>query len=66
MKERKEQRQEIKTNLEDYRKAVGGSGFDFEKAMLYRELMEEEKNRLDKVNHIIGEIEEKIEEIEGR
>lgn len=62
--DRKAQRQEIKTELETYRKALAGSGFDFEKAMRYRELLDEEKARLDKVNEAIGEIEEKIFELE--
>ncbi|MBI3236911.1 MAG: hypothetical protein HYZ48_04345 [Chlamydiales bacterium] len=65
LKERKERRLEIKEQLEGYRKALGGSGFDFEKAMMYRELIEAEKASLDKVNASIEEIEEKIAEIEG-
>ncbi len=63
--ERKERRQEIKTQLESYRKALGGSGFDFEKAMMYREMIEAEKHTLDKINASIDEIEDKIFEIEG-
>ena len=63
--ERKERRQEIKTLLESYRKALGGSGFDFEKAMMYRELIDAEKVRLDNANASIQEIEEKISELEG-
>lgn len=65
LKERKEQRQEIKNQLEAYRKALGGSGFDFEKAMMYRELMETEKTALEKANATIQEIEEKIDKLEG-
>ncbi len=41
LEERKERRQEIKNQLESYRKHLGGSGFDFEKAMMYREMIEE-------------------------
>ncbi len=63
--ERKERRTEIKDQLESYRKALGGSGFDFEKAMMYRELIEAEKASLDKINASIEEIEDKIAEIEG-
>jgi len=63
--ERKERRQEIKNQLESYRKALGGSGFDFEKAMMYRELIETEKASLDKICASIEEIESKIDEIEG-
>jgi hypothetical protein len=65
LKQRIDQRGEIKIQLEYYRKAVGGSGLNFEKAMLYRELMEAEKVRLDKANSAIQEIEEKIAQLEG-
>jgi hypothetical protein len=65
LEERKLRRQEIKNQLENYRKLLGGSGFDFEKAMMYRELIEEEKVALEKINSSIDEIEEKIAEIEG-
>ncbi len=64
--QRKERRGEIKNQIEAHRKAIGGSGFDFEKAMMYRELMDEEKERLDKANAAVIEIEEKIEEIENK
>ncbi len=65
LSERKLQRQEIKAELENYRKALSASGFDFEKAMRYRELLDQEKARLDKANAIIEEIEEKIRELES-
>lgn len=64
LEERKAQRQEIKTHLESYRRALSGSGFDFEKAMRYRELLDEEKARLEKVNEAIDEIEDKIADFE--
>jgi len=60
LEERKLQRQEIRAQMESYRKALSGSGFDFEKAMRYRELIDAEKSRLDKTNDAIEEIEEKI------
>lgn len=63
--ERKQRRVEVKNQLEQYRKMLGGSGFDFEKAMLYREMIEDEKATLEKMNALIFEIEEKIEQIEG-
>ncbi len=63
--ERKSRRQEIKTQLEHYRKLLGGSGFDFEKAMMYREMIEAEKATLEKINASIEEIEDKIDQIEG-
>ena len=63
--ERKERRQEIKAQLETYRKTLGGSGFDFEKAMSVREMIETEKMSLEKINSAIDELEEKIAQIEG-
>lgn len=65
LEERLARRQEIKGQIEHYRKALGGSGFDFEKAMMYRELIESEKQSLEKISASIDEIENKIEEIEG-
>lgn len=65
LEEWKAQKQEIRIQLETYRTALAGSGFDFEKAMRYRELMNEEKARLDKANSAIEEIETKIEELEN-
>ncbi len=60
LKQRKERRQEIKNQLETLRKAGGTSGLDFEKAMANNELMISEKERLDKINQGIKEIEDKI------
>jgi hypothetical protein len=65
LEERKARRIEVKNQLEQYRKMLGGSGFDFEKAMLYREMIETEKTSLEKINTLISEIEDKIEHIEG-
>jgi|SRR5579862_1515251 len=65
LKERMDRRCEIKNQLEHYRKALGGSGFDFEKAMMYRELIESEKSSLEKIDAAIEELEQKIEQIEG-
>ncbi len=63
--ERKQRRLEIKNQLEQYRKLLGGSGFDFEKAMMYREMIESEKATLEKIIASIDEIEQKIDEIES-
>ncbi len=63
--ERRQRRGEIKSQLEQYRKSLGGSGFDFEKAMLYREMIETEKAALEKINILISDIEDKIDQIEG-
>ena len=64
LQQKKERRQEIKDSVETYRKALGASNLDFEKAMLYNELLEQERERLDKANSEIQEIEKKIDEIE--
>ncbi len=63
--QKKQRRQEIKDQIETYRKALGSSGLDFEKALLYREQADQEKALLDKANASIEEIEKKISEIEG-
>ncbi len=63
--EKKDRRLEVKDQLEGYRKALGNSGFDFEKAMLYRDLIESEKDVLEKMNSAIDELEKKMVQIEG-
>ena len=66
LEKRKQRRVEIKQQLEKYRKALGGSGFDFEKAMMYREMIDVEKQRLDQANESIIEIEDKIAKLQKR
>jgi len=63
--QKKERRLEIKEQLEIYRKTLGGSNLDFEKSMQYQELVEQEKERLEKANSGISEIEEKISDLES-
>jgi hypothetical protein len=63
--QKKQRRAEIKEQVEICRKALGGSGLDFEKAMQYQELLEQEKERLEKANAGIEEIEQKIAQLEG-
>lgn len=65
LQQRIKRRQEIKDQLEVYRKALGGSSLDFEKAIQYQELVEQEKERLDKANAAIREIEQKIADLES-
>lgn len=62
LKQRKERRQEIKNQIEVLRKAKGSSGFDFEQAMSYDTQLNAEKDRLEKINQGILEIEQKINE----
>lgn len=66
LKQRKERRQEIKNQLESLRKVAGTSGFDFEKAMNNNELINSEKERLEKINHGIKEIEDKIIQLQKK
>ncbi len=63
LQQKKERRQEIKDQLESYRKTLGGSGLDFERAMQLQELASQEKERLEKANLGIQEIEKKIAEM---
>ena len=62
LENRKQRRNEIKEQLEKCRKALGGSGFDFEKAMMYKEMIDIEKKRLEQANEAVEEIERKIVE----
>ena len=66
LSERLERRKDIKAQIESYRKACGTSGLDFEKAMSYNELMNEEKERLKKNNEGIEEIEQKIKSLKQK
>jgi DNA repair exonuclease SbcCD ATPase subunit len=58
-----ERRKEIKGQIEEYRKIIGGSGLDFEKAMRYNEMMENEKESLAKIDENITEIKKKMREL---
>lgn len=66
LKQRKVRRQEIKDQIEIYRKASGSSGLDFEQAMSNNLQMMEEKERLEKIVLGIKEIEQKIAKLEKR
>ncbi|MEI8366209.1 MAG: hypothetical protein WCF65_07300, partial [Parachlamydiaceae bacterium] len=66
LKQRKVRRQEIKTQIDQLRKAAGSSGFDFEQAMNFKAQVEVEKERLEKVNQGIVEIEQKIAKLAKR
>jgi hypothetical protein len=65
LQQKKERRQEVKEMLEMHRKTLGSSGLDFEKAIELRELIDQEKERLEKANAGIKEIEDKISELES-
>ncbi len=66
LSQRKERRQEIKKQLEIYRKAAGSSSLDFEKAMSFTAQINEEKERLEKANQGIIEIERKITDLQSK
>lgn len=63
LEQKKERRQEIKELIDSYRKTLGSSNLDFEKAFHLRELLDVEKERLDKANAAIEEIEQKIADL---
>jgi hypothetical protein len=60
LNQRKSTRDEIKSQVEQYRKALGGSSIDFEKGILYREMLDVEKTRLDQIQEMIEKLEEEI------
>lgn len=62
--ENEARRLEMKKQIEASRKVLGSSGLDFEKAMLYRETIEEDKKNLEKIEQEIEEITDKIEDME--
>lgn len=59
-------RQEIKAQLEQYRKLLGGSGLGFEQAIQVNEQQRVEKERLENAERSIEEIEEKIADLEAQ
>lgn len=66
LKQRKERRQEIKTQLEQLRRASGSSGLDFEQAMVYNAQVTAEKERLEKINQGVIEVEKMIAKLEKK
>ncbi len=54
------QRKKTKKRIEEYRKIIGGSGLDFEKSMIYNELIDFEKSRLEELDRKIYELESNI------
>lgn len=66
LKQRKERRQEIKDTIETLRKVKAVSGLDFERAMTNQMQLDEEKERLEKMNQGIEEIEAKIAVLEDQ
>lgn len=65
LKQRKDRRQQIKTQLEQFRKSSGSSNLDFEQAMSVNAQIQTEKENLEKANQGIREIEIKISDLES-
>ena len=57
-------RRKLKDSLESHRKTVGGSGLSLEQSLLYQEMIGEEKLRLDAIETMIEELEEKLFDME--
>ncbi len=66
LKERKATRQEIKQQIETWRKESGSSGMDFARAIEYNDLIQNEKERLEKVESGIEELESTIKKLQGQ
>lgn len=66
LKQRKERRQEIKSQIDTLRKSAGASGLDFEQAMNFNAQVATEKERLEKINQGVQEVEQKIAQLSKR
>jgi hypothetical protein len=66
LKEHIERRNEVSQQLEQYRKANGASGLDFQKAFEVQEQIKEERNLLDKIEETISDIKQKIRKLESQ
>ncbi|NGX52396.1 MAG: hypothetical protein KR126chlam5_00693 [Candidatus Anoxychlamydiales bacterium] len=62
---KKKRRQTLKNHLDNLNKQLAGSGLCFEKAMMYRDLIDEEKQRLRDLDKSIHDLEEKIANLES-
>jgi len=62
----KTRRKESKEQFDALRKAKSGSGLDFEQAMLQNSMINEERERLEKIDESIGKTLEQIEEIKRK
>lgn len=66
LKEKKANRQAIKAQIDAWKKESGASGLDFALAMQYNDMIESEKERLEKVESGIEEFEAMIAKLTGR
>lgn len=66
LKEREVRHKEIKDHLEELRRMKGNSSLSFEKALTFNETVQEERERLQKIEASIEEIENKIFELSSK
>jgi len=66
LKQRKERKLEVKSRIESLRKLSSASSLDFEKAMEYTTQTNEEKDRLEKINQGIEELEQQINQLKSK
>lgn len=64
--QRKQRRQEVKVQIEKYRKLSGSSGLDFDKAMQIQDQINVEKERLLQLEEGICDIEKKIRDLKTK
>jgi hypothetical protein len=64
LNDRQKEKRKLKEALEAHRKIVGGSSMGFEQSLQYQELIREEKLRLDTIETMVEEIEEKLFDLE--
>lgn len=60
LEQKKQRRQEIKNQIEVYRRAVGSSNCNIEQGMAYREMLDDQKSSLEQVDESIDQIEEHL------
>ncbi|AHK63484.1 hypothetical protein M832_06210 [Chlamydia avium 10DC88] len=61
--QRQERRKELKYKLEQDKKLLGSSGLDFDCAMQYSELVEQDKRALEELDEAILELKQKIQQL---
>jgi hypothetical protein len=66
LKQKQEEKQEIEEIREYYRKQSGLSGISFEKGLEYSALIAEQREKLDRAQEAVREVEMKIDELESK
>ncbi len=65
LEEKSDFRERIKNRLEELRRLCGASGLDFEKAILYRECIDKERNRFESLTESVESIEELLMQLDA-